>query len=32
VPRYRVEGDFFNGEFYQLAGSSGGFTADRRML
>ncbi len=26
VPRYRVEGDFFNGEFYQLAGSSGGFT------
>ena len=30
VPRYRVEGDFLNGAFYQLGGSSGGFspTAD----
>ncbi len=26
VPRYRVEGDFFNGEFFQLGGSSAGFT------
>jgi uncharacterized repeat protein (TIGR01451 family) len=26
VPRYRVEGDFFNGNYYQLGGSSGGFT------
>ena len=26
VARYRVEGDFFNGDFYQLGGSSGGFT------
>jgi hypothetical protein len=25
-PRYRVEGDFKHGNFYQLAGSSGGFT------
>jgi len=26
LPRYRVEGDFKHGSFYQLAGSSGGFT------
>ena len=26
TPRYRVEGDFFNGDFYQLGGSSGGFS------
>jgi len=26
VPRYRVEGDFLDGAFYQLGGSSGGFT------
>ena len=26
APRYRVEGDFFNGDFYQLGGSSGGFS------
>jgi hypothetical protein len=26
VPRYRVEGDFLDGEFYQVGGSSGGFT------
>ena len=26
VPRYRVEGDFFDGAFYQVGGSSGGFT------
>jgi 5'-nucleotidase / UDP-sugar diphosphatase len=26
VPRYRVEGDFLDGNFYQLGGSSGGFT------
>jgi PKD repeat protein len=26
VARYRVEGDFLNGDFYQAGGSSGGFT------
>jgi len=25
-PRYRVEGDFFGGDYYQVGGSSGGFT------
>jgi hypothetical protein len=25
VPRYHVEGEFFNGEFYQLGGQSGNF-------
>ena len=26
TPRYRVEGDFFDGDFYQLGGSSAGFS------
>lgn len=26
VPRYRVEGDFYNGAFYQLGGASAGFS------
>ncbi len=26
IPVYRVEGDFFNGDFYQIGGSLGGFS------
>jgi hypothetical protein len=31
-PRYRVEGDFFNGMFYQLGGSTGGFTPTSEVV
>ncbi len=31
-PRYRVEGDFFDGDFYQIGGSSGGFTPTSEVV